>query len=123
MHVCIVSNGPSANIYDPRIRYDVTIGVNWTVEKWAADWWVFNDAATFNKAKPLGTPKLLTRHMAIQCLNYAWLSWPAEHLVAESTIRIPWPSKGPAHRLGMTAEWNTYSGLSALGLAWYLKAT
>lgn len=126
MQVCIVSNGPSANIYDPdnpHEHFAHTIGVNKAAAKWELDWWAFNDASTFYAVKPLGTPKIMTRQMAVNNLNYLYLSWPADHHVTEGTIQIPWPRRSAAGRHGCTPEWNTYSGLTALGLAWWLGGT
>lgn len=125
MRVCIISNGPSANLYqevDPREVFQTTIGVNKAVAKWKLDWWVFNDPQTFNDVDCIGKPKLFTRRQTAAHMKQLWTRWPSEKVIAEDTGGIPWPG-GATGRRGMTREWHSYSGQTSLGLAMYLKAT
>ncbi len=121
-HIAIVSNGPSAELFDRANRgdFDVVVGVNWTVARWACDWWCLCDWTTFADHTPRGNPKLFIRRFAAdklpryapQCVGRFGAA--PEVLLHEQIAPPPLPNGA--------GRWNAFSGLAALGLARHLQA-
>lgn len=146
MKIAILSQGPSlaAHLEARDIEAaDVTIGVNHVVERWPCDWWAFCDRETFVTAKPIGRPRAWLRRFSVEpefhegrpCQGRsAWQQYDAWPKVdaRKFLARIPdadqgpdlpcWDVTGPdgQRRRGTKPIWNTFGGLSALGLAWCL---
>ena len=125
MHVCLLSNGPSAVHYPGPSRFDLVIGVNWTVTRWHCDWWVFCDAATYENHRPLGNPRIATRNPAARQIQERVTGKPHADFTAKLGAGLvviledmTSPKKSPE-----VAEWWCYSGCAGLVLAFWLKAT
>jgi hypothetical protein len=121
--IAIVSNGPSAAAFDRanRADFDVVIGVNWTVARWACDWWCFCDWTTFADHVPRGNPRLFVKRFAASKLpRYAPDCMDRFRAAPEVLLheRIAVPPLPPG-----VGRWNAFSGLAALGLARRLQAT
>ena len=125
MHVCLLSNGPSAVTYPGPSRFDLVVGVNWTVARWHCDWWVFCDYVTYENHLPLGNPRIATRRPAIVQIQERVVGKPhgdftlklaAGQVLALETMETP--NKPPE-----IADWWCYSGCAGLVLAYWLKAT
>lgn len=114
--IAIISNGPSAKLFDGRLCYDAVIGVNWTVSRWLCDWWVFCDWITFATTIPLGNPSLYVREAAHNKIE----THAPEHF--ERYSAHPEVVLHPEKIRGFHHKWSAFSGLAALGLAVHLNA-
>ncbi len=122
-HIAIISNGPSAELFDrvDRDTFDTVVGVNWTVSRWVCDWWCFCDWGTFIKTVPLGTPRMFISKHVVEKLplhsakHAARLQQWDEQIVVQQDVELP----PLAEDIG---KWNAFSGCAALGLAWHLGA-
>ena len=121
-HLAIISNGPSAKLFDRHGRdvFDHVVGVNWTVTRWACDWWCFCDWTTFAETRPLGLPRIFLKRTAKEKIS---THAPAgtdirfadyDAVIHEEVVDIPM-----AKEIGF---WNNFSGVAALGMALYLQA-
>lgn len=129
LHMAIISNGPSANLYKPDPQYDIVAGVNLQACKYRCDWWVLCDGDPFAYNKPIGHPKIFIRRAMHEILPELYGTDPEvpvryesyEKVVQEDVIHLPWPTKDVCKEIGIFQQWNQYTGLAALGLAVYLK--
>ena len=118
--LAIISNGPSADLFDKADRgeYSAIIGVNGQVARWRCDWWVFCDWDAFAKHLPLGwpilfLPKRVIADMETMGTNHVPRLEGHIKLLHEDISTPPMPPDRP--------QWNLYSGVAAIGLAWHLK--
>jgi len=133
-HVIVVSGGPSGNeTWFPHELPDVfgvvkRIGVNAVVEKGFFDYWVACDHAMFETCDPVGHPILFGHNDWHQRITAgpaldAWRAWPK--IFQNDVHRLMPPPTGDVPRYPDTgapcAQWNAFSGLAALGLAWILR--
>lgn len=120
MRIAVVSQGPSAGLYAGNESgvYNLTIGVNWTVNRWPFDWWVFVDQGTPAKCEGvLGKPVAFCGSQALAKMarnDTARMAWLVDH-----TQRIDCFNCSP--RLGY--PWARWSGTAALWLAIRLGET
>lgn len=129
MKIAVISNGPSAVLFDKAERngYDRVLAVNEAATLWRSKWWVATDWLQIerNIRNVLGAPFLFTRKSTPQLLREnskdsqaiatleEWM-WEGR-IVAHETITNPMlPATVP--------PWNCYSGTAALILAWWLNA-
>jgi hypothetical protein len=126
MRIAIISNGPSAGLYEmcsssfgsQRLVYDRVLAVTWAACRWSCDWWVFGDGEVWDQCAPtvIGYPQIF-------CREKVRASLPDSSRIKE----FEWTnqeSRGlrDAYGIGPPA-WNMYSGLAAIGLAYWLGAT
>ena len=123
MRLAIISNGPSARLFDEAERsdFDLVAGVNWTVKRWLCDWWVFCDYVTFQDTVPLGKPALFLKRAALRKIHTHSKPGTSQRLLEHEVI--------VAHEDGADIPiepnvgfWNNFSGPAALGLAIHLGA-
>ena len=131
--VAIISNGPSAHLFDGARRedFDAVIGVNWTVSRWLCDWWCFCDWPTFVDTQPMNRPRLFVSRFALEKLplnapEHAERLKGYPQIVVHEEIALP-PLLAPPRSHGPGGpedlpKWNAFSGCAALGLAWHLRA-
>jgi len=127
-HVTVVSCGPSAaETWFPRVMPGM-IGVNHAVEKGIFRYWVCCDSCVFEKARVWGRPIIFGHNDWHQRITAgpaldAWRAWPK--IFQNDVHRLMPPPTGDVPRYPDTgapcAQWNAFSGLAALGLAWILR--
>ena len=126
MRVAIISNGPSASLFNDAEwnGYKTVIAVNEAASLWRCQWWVLIDWSAFQRITPLGSPVLFTRvstpglvkdnAKADAVARMSRMLWQG-HVFCHEHMPRPWLPEG-------TPPWNTYSGTAALILAWHLRA-
>lgn len=119
MKIAIISAGVSARNLDfDSVDADQTISVNVAATKFPCDYWVFSDAAAFDKwGDHVGMPIFFTRkivptHLCAMryhglCLDIKLFNFAVMY---QDDISPP------------VDQWNLYSGCAAIGLAWHLGA-
>ena len=133
--VIVVSAGPSIKAVNfgvvLRDRYTARtqlVGVNHLVEKDYFDYWVCCDHEVFETAAPKGRPILFGHndwHQRITAGSHldAWYAWPKIHQNDVHRLMPPPTGDVPTYAESSSpcAQWNAFSGVAALGLAWILR--
>lgn len=105
-----------------------TIGVNHIVEQGHFDYWATCDHVVFETANPLGQPILFghrdwNQRITVGPYLDAWHAWP-KIFQGDVHWRMPVPvGDVPTYKdtPAPCAQWNAFSGVAALGLAWILR--
>lgn len=110
--VALLCPGPSLPTYPGRAGIDSVIAVNRAAEAYAADYWVFGDAALATITTPLGRPIIVCDRGTLGRLRHTPLGGHAY---------IDRESAGPI--AGHPIRWRHFSSTSALVLAFGIGAT
>ncbi|HUU31114.1 MAG TPA: hypothetical protein VMY69_03345, partial [Phycisphaerae bacterium] len=105
-----------------------SVGVNHVVEKGRFDYWATCDHVVFETAGPRGRPILFGHNDWHQRITEgpqldAWRAWP-KIFQGDVHSRMPPPAGDVPTYTGTAfpcAQWNKFSGVAALGLAWILR--
>ena len=128
--IALLSHGPSAELYDRADKniFDIVIGVNTTVTRWKCDWWCFGDWGTFaqlaghapDRGTVIGRPSIfIPQVLETQLKAYA----PDAVSQLDGSDRFYHRSVHFPALPQNCRPWDSWSGTSALGLAWFLGAT
>jgi len=118
-----VSNGPSAALFDyfggVDNYYEAVVGAGRTPTTWRCDWWAVADAKQIVELQDrvLGTPRIVTRRLAVSRLPPWMRGMAASWLLCEDIAQSGLTRLGPD---GRPDAWWTWSGLIALGALWAL---
>lgn len=115
MRAALLSLGESINRLDSVDGYDITIGVNSIVDRFACDWWSAMDVTMVWESAPLNSPALFTVQGTLETLLRRGMKLGA-------VVTHEAHGGGPMGR-NAGESWSTYSAPAGLWLAGILGAT